>query len=227
MRFTKIKNLSAWKETIFSSLAIALFLAVYYIFPSFYGQGLLPIFQTITKSALLLVVAPWLFVRFILQKDFRDFGFNLKNKKIGFISAGIALVFSLILSYILISYAGFLKIYQLQPIVIASFWFFLLKELVLINILLFIQLSFFQGFVLSVFSKKFLYGSIFIQAMLFLLPNLLSQSHPLSYLPMIVIALLGGTLSYINRSFFYSYFYGLAYIILLDSYVIYALKTGL
>lgn len=224
MIFAKIKNLSAWKETIISTIVIVIFLLVYYIFPSNYGQGLIPFIQTLTKGIFLLILGPFLFVKFILRKNFRDYGFNLQNKKRGFILAGTALVFSLILSYILIRYAGFLKFYQLQPAVLVNFWMFLLRELVFLNGLLFVQLYFFQGFVLSVFSEKFLYGAIFLQAALFLLPNLLSQAHPLSYLPMIAIALIGGTVAYISRSFLYSYFYSLVYFVLLDSYVIYALK---
>lgn len=227
MRFTKIKNLSAWKETIFSSLAIAIFLLVFYSFPSNYGSGLIPFLQTFTKAFFTMVLGPFLFVKFILKKDFGDFGFNLKNKKNGFISAGVALVFSLILSYILISYTDFLKFYQLQSSVVINFWMFLLKELIFVNLLLFAQEYFYKGFVLTIFSKKFLYGAIFMQALLYLLPQLISGQSFFQIAPAIIMIFIGGIVAYLNQSFFYSYLFSLLYLILLDSYVIHIIKNGL
>lgn len=227
MRYHKTERFSFWKETIFSAFAAAFFLVVYYIFPSDYGFGLIPFLQTITKGVFLLIVGPFLFVKFVLKKDFSDYGFNLKNKKIGFISAGIALVFSAILSYILIKSTDFLKFYQLRPSVVANFWMFVLKELVFANLLLFFQEYFFKGFVIRIFSEKFLYGAIFIQTLFYLLPQLLSGQNFFQIIPLAIIALVGGIVAYISRSFFYSYLFSLIYSILLDSAIIYVIKNGL
>jgi len=219
--------LISWRETILGTIALLSILFVYLIFPSNYGPGFLPFLQTITKEFFLLFLTPLLFVRFILKKSFQEYGFSLKNKHRGFIYAGSALVFSLILSYILIRYTDFLKFYKLEPVVIVNFWMFLLRELVFFNLILFFYEYFFKGFVLSLYSEKFLYGAIFIQALLYLIPNLVSPNNFLSSAPMAMIALIGGIVAYQTRSFFYSYFYSLAYIIILDSFVIYSLKNGL
>lgn len=227
MRYEKLKNLSSWKETIFSTIAIVLFLLIYNFFPSNHGSGLWPFFQTITKGFFFLVLAPLLFIKLVLKKKPQNFGLNLKNKKKGFTYAALALVFSLILSYILIKYTDFLQFYKLEASVVNNFWIFLLRDLVILNAVLFIFEYFYKGFVLGVYSEKFLYGAIFIQAFFYLTPNIIFSESFSSIVPTAMIILLGGIVAYSTKSFLYSYFYSLAYSIILDSLVIYSLKSGL
>lgn len=228
MRLTKTNKLSYWRETIFSTFAVLLFFIVYYLFSSNQTpSGIFPSLLIITKSFFIFFLAPFLFIKYILKENIKNYGFNLKNKRKGFIYAGLALVFSLILSYILIRYTAFLSFYKLDRAVMTNFWLFLLRELVFFNFALFCWEYFFQGFVMNVYSEKFLYGSIFIQAFFYLVLNVIAGENFFSFTSMIMPALIGGIIAYNCRSFFYSYFYSLAYVIILDSYAIYLSKNSL
>lgn len=226
MFYKKTINLSVWKETLLSTIAIIIFMLIFVFFPSESGNGILSFLQGITKYFFMFFLCPWLFVIFVLRKNFSNYGFNIKNKRTGLILAGIALVFSLLLSYILIRYTHLFDAYIATIAVLSNFWIFVLKELVLFNLVLFFMEYFFKGFVLNVYREKFLYGAIFIQAFLYIIPAMLVSSDA-SFIPMIIIATLGGIISYIARSFFYSYLYSLLYFILLDSFAIYLLKNSL
>jgi hypothetical protein len=230
MRHAQKLNLSSWKETIFGTFAILLFLSINIFFPSNKNLIIWFFIETFTRAFFLLFLAPILFIKIVLKKNLREFGFNLQNKRKGFFFAFLALVFSLILSYILVRYTEFLKFYkwELPPSVFVSFRAFLLKDLLLFGIVSFIFEFFYKGFVLSVYSKKFLYGAIFIQAFPYLLPYLLVPGLSFyNYLPTILIVIIGGLVAYLTKSFLYSYFYGLTYTIIFDSLVIYWLKNGL
>lgn len=224
MHFAKTNNFSSWKETIFGSFAIILFLAVFYFLPYKTNIGTVAFLQISTKYFFLFLLCPLLFVKFILKKDFKDFGFNMGNKKIGFIWGGITLVFCLILSYILINYTGFLKPYGASLAIPTKFSLFLLFELVLFNIPFFFHEYFFKGFVLSVFSEKFLYGAIFIQAAPVVIPQIISAKSTWEIIPAILVSIFGGFVSYKSKSFFYSYLMGLLYFVILHSYIISLIK---
>jgi uncharacterized protein len=193
-------------------------LALFSVFPAS------SFFQNLTKSLFFLIFIPYLYIKYILKENFSDFGFNFRNKKSGFIWAGLALVFSLLLIYLLANYTGFKKNYTLPVNISRSFYLFILYELVMVNILLFIQEYFFKGFMISIFRKKLGYLSVLIQAIIYLIPLWIFSASPWQTFPMIILSLAGGAVAYKSRSFIYSYFFGITFLIITDAYIIYLQK---
>ncbi len=207
-----------WKETLTSFLvAVFCFFMVYYFPADDY-------LQNITRNAFFLLVIPGLYVKLVLQKNIRDFGVNWENKKIGLWWGGIMFLFLVILFFLIIRYTGFEKIYTLPVFAQINFWYFLLYELVLVNLLFLAQEIFFKGFLLAALREKLGYWSIFIQSTVFLFPLFIYNSYFFETLPMVVISLLGGLTAYKSRTFFFSYLPSFVFLITLDTYIIFLTK---
>jgi len=177
--------------------------------------------EKITKEIFLFFLTPWFFIIFILKEKFANFGFNLENKKQGFYLALIALLISLFLGYFLINFSHFSKSYSIPQGITNNFGLFILYELVLVNIALFFQEYFFKGFLLSLTKEKMGYYSIAFQAIIYLTPLAIISTSLWNIVPLVMISIFGGIISYKTNSFFYSYLYALLFIIFLDAYLIY------
>lgn len=193
-------------------------LALFSLFPS------TDFFQTLTKSLFFLVFIPFLYIKYILKKNFSDFGFNFQNKKSGFISAGLALIISLMIVYFLANFTGFRRNYVIPASISHNFYIFIFYEALLVNVLLFIQEYFFKGFVIAIFRKKLDYLSVIIQAIIYIIPLWISYGSVWQTFPMIILSFIGGAVAYRNKTFIYSYFFGIVFLILTDAYIIYLNK---
>lgn len=180
--------------------------------------------QNLTKSLFFLIIVPFLYIKYILKRNISEFGFNFKNNEIGFIWGGIMLAMSLLIIYLLANFTDFEKNYILSASISKSFWLFAFYELVLVNILFFIQEYFFKGFLLSIFWEKTGYLSILIQAIIYLIPLWVISSSVWQTIPLTIFALTGGLAAYKGRSFIYSYVPGILFIILTDAYILYLNK---
>lgn len=180
--------------------------------------------QEVTKSLFFLFLIPLIYIKYILKKDFSSFGFNLGNKKIGFFSAGIALIISLLTIYLLTIYTSFSQNYTLTFGLSQSFLFFLVYELVLLNVPLFFQEFFFKGFVIEMFRKKLGYFSVLFQAIIYLAPLFIISSNYWNIIPIVLVSVFGGVSAYLSRSFFYSYLFAIIFNILMDAFLISSIK---
>jgi hypothetical protein len=212
------KHFDQWKETLVSFLIAVSCFFLAYIFPAD------DYLQNLTKNISFLIVLPFLYIRLILQKDIRDFGFNLNHKKTGMLWGAIMFFFLAVLFFFLIRYTGFAQAYELPIFIKINFGYFLLYEMVLINLLFLSQEIFFKGFLLSVLREKLGYWSILIQSIVFLFPLMILSSYFMGTLPMVAISLLGGFVAYKSRSFVFSYLSGLIFLIFLDAYIIFINK---
>jgi hypothetical protein len=186
-----------------------------------------PGLQQITKNLFFMIIIPVLYIKLVLKKDLKNYGLNIPEKghrKFGLFWAALMLFVSLLIAYLLLNYTGFKKEYGLAAYIVDNFWIFLIYELVLVNILLFIQNFFYQGFVLFTFFKKMDYWSVFVQFMLYILFILVLGNFSWQLAPFIILSLTGGWVTYKSHSFVYSYIMGLLFIIILDSYIIYTIK---
>lgn len=204
-------------------LLLGLFLAFFCIFLaySFPAQG---VAQTLTKSLLFLFVAPALFVRFILKKTLSDFGINFKNKRLGISLSGLGLFFSFLTIYGAAKYSNLPLDYTLPDYLRQSFPAFLFYELVLINLLFFLQDFFFCGFlqtILKPHSKKL---TPFLITAAYALISFLNEEPALNLAAFSGLILIKSFLSYQTESFLYGYFSSLIFTIILDSYIIHLLK---
>jgi len=158
--------------------------------------------QLITKSLFFLVLLPIGYIKIILKQNISEFGWNLKNPKIGFLLSGLTLLFTLLLFYLLINYTSFESTYSLDLRIRNNFWFFLAYELLAVNLTLFIIGFFFQGFILSLFRKKFFYFAIPIQTGLFFLLLFLTKNLSWQTAPLIFLSVTAGFLALKQSLFF-------------------------
>ena len=210
--------LSYWKEEIISFVIFLLCLALALSFPV---SGSL---QKFSNVFFFLFLLPVLYIKFILKKDLRDFGFNLQNKKNGFLWAGAMLGVSLLIIFILVRFFDFQNQYLLPAYIATKFGAFLLYELVLVNFIFFLQELFFKGFLLFTLEKKLGFSCFLIQAAVCVVFIILAQSLSWQIAPLVILSLTGGIVTYKSKSFIYSYLMGLVFLIILDSYIIYLFK---
>jgi hypothetical protein len=176
--------------------------------------------QSLTKNIFFLFILPVLYIKLVLGKKLSFFGFNLKNKKIGFFWGAIGVVFSLAISWYLFKYTDFRLGYRLPDYVVANFWLFLIYELLMVNFFSFVQSFFFQGFLLFTLEPKIGFWSVPIQSAVYVLIFLLAGSRFWIIAPFTIASFFGGIAALKSRSFTYSYFMSLLYIILLDALLI-------
>ncbi|HRY82520.1 MAG TPA: CPBP family glutamic-type intramembrane protease [Candidatus Moranbacteria bacterium] len=180
--------------------------------------------QLLTRNIFFLIIVPILYYKLILGKRFSDLGLILGDKRAG-IFWGIILFFvSLLIFYLLYTYTDFKKNYLLSSYVVHNFWLFLLYELLLANLFVFIQEFFWRGFILLYFSKKISYFSIFLQFILFTLMLIPAKNTFWQMAPTLVISLFSGIIVYKSRSILYSWIFALFSLVILDSFIIYHLK---
>jgi len=180
--------------------------------------------QYLTKSAFFLMLIPFLYIRYILKKNIFDFGFNLKNAKIGFIWGGLMLAISLLAIYALANLTDFEKQYFISPYISGNFWQFVFYELLLVNALFFFQEYFFKGLLLAILSDKIGYLSVLIQAIIYLVSLQFIYNSFWQSIPLAIFSLTGGVAAFKGRSFVYSYLPGILFIILTNAYIIYLNK---
>jgi hypothetical protein len=212
------QNLDEWKEALLSFLVAVLCFFMVYLFP------VDDFVQTLTKNIFFLIVIPCLYVKLVLQKDIRDFGINLDQKRTGLVWGTLLLFFLTVLFFLIIRYTKFEQVYSPPALVKTSFGYFLIYELVFINLLFLSQEIFFKGFLLSALREKIGYWSILIQPIIFLFPLFIDSSYFMQVLPMGVLSLTGGWVAYKSRTFIFSYLAGLIFLILLDAYIIFITK---
>jgi|WetSurMetagenome_2_1015567.scaffolds.fasta_scaffold55702_3 membrane protease YdiL (CAAX protease family) len=180
--------------------------------------------QLLTKNIFFLVIIPALYIKLILKKDLASFGLNIKNKKAGIFWGMFFLIALFLLYYLLLAYTNLPKKYLLPSNVTSQFYFFLIYELVLMNIMIFAYEFFYRGFVLFLFSKKIGHWAIFLQAIIFVLFSSVENGFYWQFAAPLVLSLSSGILAYKSKSFIFSYISNLLFIIILNSYIIYTVK---
>lgn len=213
-----LQFISLWKTELISSVVILACLLLVVFFPT---QGVL---QNFSASLFFFFLLPTLYIKFILKKDLRAFGFNLQNPKTGFSWALGMLIVSALIIFILIHFFNFEKKYLMPAYLAQNFGIFLFYELVLVNFILFIQEFFFKGFVLFLFSEKLGFLAAILQALIFTLFLLFASDLNWKLAPFIILSFTGGIVAHKSRSFLYSYLMSLFFLIILDAYIIYLFK---
>lgn len=211
-------NLTAQKETIINAFFILLCLALFFFFP------VTEVVQSLIRSLFFLLLVPVLYIKIILKKSLADFGLRLPQELLFLYWSAGALIISLLLAILLTNLTSFTTGYSLPVRVVENFWAFLVYELVITNMLFFLQEAFFKGFVLSIFRAKFGFYAIAISAVLFSLFLFLSGNLSWQTAPLLILSVTGGILAYKTRSFIYSYLMGLVFLIIFDAYLIYIIK---
>lgn len=222
MEYIRKKKLSVqiirYKEEIITSCVIVFCLLLSVFFPV---QNSI---QLLTRNIFFLVIVPILYYKLVLKKNISNFGLTLGNKKAG-ILWGILMFFAILLTFFLLYlYTDFKKNYLLSSYIVHNFWIFLIYELILANVFIFIQEFFWRGFILLYFSKKIDFFAIFLQFFLYTLILIPTENSFWQMAPTLVISLFSGIIVYKSRSIFYSWAASLFSLVILDSFIIYHLK---
>ena len=212
-----LEKFEKYKELAVASVVIFLCLVLVATFP------VSDIVQSVSRSIFFLIILPILYIKFILKENLAAWGWNLGNRKQGLFLSVAAFFLGLVIFYLLIRFTSFSSHYQIDSSVKTNFFLFLLYELFFLNIFFFAQEVFFKSFVLFVF-RKYAYWSVIIQAGMYFLLLIVSKNFSFQTSPFMFISLLGGWLAYKTKSFFYSYIFGLLFIIILDAYIIHLVK---
>jgi len=206
------------KEIIITSAVIVFCLLLSLFFPV---QNSI---QLLTRNIFFLIIVPILYYKLILKKNISNFGLTLGDKKAGIIWGFLMFFVILVIFFLLYSYTDFKKNYLLSSYIVHNFWIFLLYELILANIFVFIQEFFWRGFVLLYFSKKIGLLAILLQFFLYVLILIPTGNSFWQMAPTLVISLFSGIIVYKSRSIFYSWAIALFSLVILDSFIIYHLK---
>ena len=217
-RETEIKFLTEWREVLTGSFLALACLGLFISFPS---KG--PV-QDLSRLLFFLLIVPALYIKMILKKNFRDFGLTFRATREKALWLAGMLVSSLLISYLLIRFTSFKDGYILPDYVLGSFWWFLVYELIFVNLWLFIHESFYRGFIFFTLAERFGFLAIPVATSFFVIFLLLTKAFSWTMAPYVIISLTGGWLTYKTRSFVYSYLMGLSFIIILDAYLIYISK---
>ncbi|MFA6159890.1 MAG: CPBP family glutamic-type intramembrane protease [Parcubacteria group bacterium] len=180
--------------------------------------------QRLTRNIFFLIIVPILYYKLILKKNISSFGLTLGDKKSGAFWGISMLLATLLVFFLLYTYTDFRKNYLLSSYIVHNFWIFLLYELIIANLFVFIQEFFWRGFILLYFSKKIGIFSIFLQFFLYVLILIPTRNSFWQMAPTLVISLFSGIIVYKSRSIFYSWIVALFSLVILDSFIIYHLK---
>ncbi|NCU41391.1 MAG: hypothetical protein EOM19_01540 [Candidatus Moranbacteria bacterium] len=172
------------------------------------------IFQSILLSFCIFFIFPLLFIRFILKKSLKEFGFNSKISRYD-----IFWFFSL---FFLASFVLFLCTFLFQipketlyppSFIKESFWFFFLYFFIITGTFTFFYEFFFRGFIQIGSLRILQWKSVFFQWFLFLLFLWLTQTLHWENIFIIISSFFSGILIFKTKSlllsFLFSWFFGI------------------
>jgi len=215
MNLKRKKNtLSQIRESVVTCLAIIICLFLLKMFPT------KDLFEQISVLMSFFVIIPALYIKLILKKEFADFGIQEGNWKKGLIFAGVSLIFSFLIIYLMFHYTNFSKNYTLPVKFSVKFIYFALYELLLVSSYLIFYELFFRGFVMFSFIEKIDYLAPLIQFLLFLVFSYFVGYIIWDNTLYILTAFFSGWIAWESRSLIYSFAYSLIFIIITDAIVI-------
>ena len=194
---------------------IALFCLVLFTFFPAVGAS-----QKITSGIIFLCVLPLLYLKFILHKNLKNFGWQLGDWKSGLIFSSILLAAGLLLFYLLYHYTSFAKGYALPLLVAHNFWYFIFYELLLVGIFTALYENFFRGFIMFSLAPKAGIYAVFYQFFAIFLFFWITGSLNWNNSPFLITSFFSGLTSFKSRSMLYSFVASLLFFIILDALVI-------
>ena len=170
------------REFFSTSLVILACLVLFSVFPT---NG---IFQEIISSLTFFFVVPALYVKIILKKDLKEFGFQKGDFKKGIMLGLGGLVFSAAIVYVCFSYFSFAKNYPLPESIKTSFQFFILYEVFIVGFFTILYEFFFRGFIQFSFANRMGLWVVLVQFVLFVSLFWATGNLNWSIAPFVIIA---------------------------------------
>jgi hypothetical protein len=174
-------------------------------------------FQNAFVEISFLLVLPFLYNKFILKKDIKEYGFIVGDWKKGVLLSLIGISISIIVFFIFYKNFNLADKYFLPTEFINTFSNFLFYESVLVLFSVFIFEFFFRSFIMFNFLPYIGKFSILLQWLVFLLFLYFTKSFTWAFAPYIVFSLFSGLISYKSRSVLYSIVSQFILIIIIDA----------
>lgn len=211
--FQRTKGIFFRKREAMITLALALVcIFLYSFFPvSTFAQKF---FSNIT----FLLIIPALYIKIILKKRLRDFGWQIGDWKKGVFWSVFFLAIMLAVLYLAFNYTGLAQKYQVNSYAAGDFRFFIGYEILMVGMFLFLYESFYRGFVLFSFSKRTGMWAVLIQAGLFFAFSLMTNNFNWGNANFLALSLVSGVIAYKSRSIWYSLATSLMLIALMDAF---------
>lgn len=181
-------------------------------------------FQGIALSLVFLFLVPYFYIKLILKRSPREFGFRFDSWREGFLIMPICFLIMAGFFYVIFQYTDFKEEYFLREYsLVNSFWYLLAYEFMVINLYVILYEVFFRGFVMFYFKKRFNIYAVFVQLLIFVVFLYMLERLSLDYIFYIITALLSGLIAYRSKSLAYSYLFSI--IVLIASDLIYLKLT--
>lgn len=202
------------KEIFSTILLLGACLLSFYFFPT---NGLA---EKITALLVFFLVVPFLYLRFLLGKNLKNYGWQIGDWKQGLILAGISLAISLGFFALLFYKTTFTDSHLLPSMFKDNFFYFLFYEFIVVNLYLLIYELFFRSFLMFSFSEKIGILSIFLQFLVFLGFVFFSAGVTWEYALFIISAFFSGIITYRSKSLLYALLFSFLFIFLCDVFMI-------
>lgn len=173
------------------------------------SQQVNPELQGLIVAIAVFLVIPLFYCKLVLERSLSALGFQRGNPWAGIGGSVIALGLSLGALFVLWNFTPLLEGYRLPVIVEEQFLFFVLYELLLSGIFLFLLEVFFRGMVLLLWLRDLGIWGVGVQALLFggilFLSGDMDNGLNPQTLPLLLFAPFAGLIAYQSRSLWYSF----------------------
>ena len=178
--------------------------------------------ETFTIIIFFFFLIPTLYIKFILKRDLKNFGWQVGDWKVGIFWGAISFLASALITYILIYHLRLPEHYKIY--FINNFWLFVVNEFLIFGLYLALYEFFFRGFLMFSFEEKLgrytpLFPFVVFALFYWITGNLVWQSAFF-----LLTAFFSGWITYKSRSLIYSIVYSLLFIIIADTAIIYIMR---
>lgn len=211
---TLLLTLARHKEFLATMLVI---IAGFFFLGSFeVSEAVSPWLQGLIVTTAVFLVIPVLYCKMVLERPLSALGFQRGNPWAGIGGSVIALGSAFAALFVLWNFTPLLEGYRLPVIVREQFLFFVLYEVVLNGLSLFLLEVFFRGMVLLLWLRNFRIWGVFLQAGMYAVILFLSYDINAQTIPLLLFAPFAGLIAYQSRSLWYSFGASWFFILMVD-----------
>lgn len=193
--------LSYHKEFVGTTVVVLSSIAFFVSFPQ--SKTLSPVLQGFIASFGIFLAVPILYCKIILRRPLSTLGFRKGNPWAGVGGSVLALVVALAALFVLWNFTPLLKNYRLPVAVEEQFLFFVLYEVVLNGIIVFMFEVYFRGLIMMLWLRSWGVWSVGVQTIIFAFFLFAGGDVNASTIPYLLFAPFSGLIVYQSGSLWY------------------------
>lgn len=193
--------LSYHKEFVGTTVVVLSSIAFFVSFPQ--SKTLSPVLQGFIASFGIFLAVPILYCKIILRRPLSTLGFRKGNPWAGVGGSVLALVVALAALFVLWNFTPLLKNYRLPVAVEEQFLFFVLYEVVLNGIIVFMFEVYFRGLIMMLWLRSWGVWSVGVQTIIFTFFLFAGGDVNASTIPYLLFAPFSGLIVYQSGSLWY------------------------